>query len=80
MVCVHPQYQKRGVGSALMARVLELADASDTPVFIKDATLAGKPLYLACGFREIDTLRFEYGGEVVVMYTMERPVGGRREG
>ena len=39
-MCVHPQYQKRGVGSALMARVLQLADSTNTPVFIADATEA----------------------------------------
>jgi GNAT superfamily N-acetyltransferase len=70
---VHPQYQRRGVGSALMSRVLEIADSTNTPIFIRDATLAGMPLYLANGFKQVDTLRMEYKGQVVEMGTLLRP-------
>lgn len=72
MMVVHPHYQKRGVGSALMARVLQLADLTNTPIFIRDATPAGMPLYTSNGFTQVDTLRFEYKGEVAEMYTLVR--------
>lgn len=79
-MCVHPHYQKRGVGSALMARALELADSTNSPVFIRDATETGLPLYTANGFRQVVTLRFEYKGEVALMYAMLRPAGGKSDG
>ena len=77
MMVVHPDYQKRGVGSALMATVLQLADSTNTPVFIRDATPAGMPLYTSNGFKQVDTLHFEYKGEVADMYTLVRGAGGK---
>jgi len=47
---VRPEAQRRGVGRALMARVLEWADGTGTPTVILDATEEGAPLYASCGF------------------------------
>lgn len=56
---VHPDHQRRGVGSALMHAVLGAADALDEPLVV----LLGNPLYYArFGFR----LAEEYGIEAPV--------------
>ncbi len=51
---VRPEAQRKGIGRALMARVLEWADGTGTPTVILDATEEGAPLYAGCGFVEAD--------------------------
>ena len=51
---VRPEGQRKGVGRALMTRLLEWADGIGTPTVILDATEEGAPLYASYGFVEGD--------------------------
>lgn len=51
---VRPEAQRRGVGRALMARILDWADGLGVPSVLLDATEEGAPLYASCGFVEMD--------------------------
>ena len=60
---VHAEAQRRGVGSALMQRLLARLDARGTPMALLDATEAGARLYRRFGFVEDDqTYKFEHPG------------------
>jgi hypothetical protein len=60
---VHAEAQHRGVGSALMQRLLARLDARGTPMALLDATEAGARLYRRFGFVEDDqTYKFEHPG------------------
>jgi len=48
----------------LMSHVNEMGDSTGMPTHILDATYDGLPLYLKNGFKQIDTLRYEYQGMV----------------
>ncbi len=54
MLAVHPAAQRRGIGQALMRRLLTRLDARGTPLALLDATAAGAPVYLRLGFVETD--------------------------
>jgi predicted N-acetyltransferase YhbS len=63
LMAVHAEAQHRGVGSALMQRLLTWLDARGTPMALLDATEAGAPLYRRFGFVEDDqTHKFEHPG------------------
>ncbi|KAL0062406.1 hypothetical protein AAF712_010752 [Marasmius tenuissimus] len=78
-MAVHPHFQRMGVGMALMSRVNEIADSSGTPIYIRDATDEALPLYLKNGFKQVDTMRFEYEDVVVDYAVLFRP-GKKMEG
>ncbi|KAL0062375.1 hypothetical protein AAF712_010721 [Marasmius tenuissimus] len=73
LMAVHPRFQRQGVGMALMARVNEIADSTGIPMYIRDATDDGLPLYLKNGFKQVDTLRYEYKDAVVDLAVLYRP-------
>ncbi|KAK1220779.1 hypothetical protein PQX77_016427 [Marasmius sp. AFHP31] len=72
-MAVHPQFQRMGVGMALMSRVNEIADSRGAPVYIRDATDEALPLYLKSGFKQVDTMRFEYQDVVADQAVLFRP-------
>jgi GNAT superfamily N-acetyltransferase len=53
---IHPDFQRRGIGSALINRVIDLANSTQHSIFIRDSSEAGLPLYIARGFKQVDTL------------------------
>ncbi|EJD07790.1 uncharacterized protein FOMMEDRAFT_25068 [Fomitiporia mediterranea MF3/22] len=61
LLIVHPSFQGRGVGSALLKQCFTITDAANRPVFL-ESTTAGYPLYVARGFVEIDRLDWTYAG------------------
>lgn len=62
----HPDFARRGVGAAILAACESAArDAGFTRVELM-ATLAGEPLYRACGFREIERIVAEPEPGIVV--------------
>ena len=77
---MHPTYQRRGVGSALLAHAIAHADAAHRPIFIRDSSPAGLPLYVAHGFRQVDAVRFGYRGVEVVLPSLLRECGARERG
>jgi GNAT superfamily N-acetyltransferase len=54
LMAVHPALQSRGIGRALLQRLLAWLDARGTPAALLDATEAGRPLYASLGFVEQD--------------------------
>jgi len=65
---VRPEGQRKGVGRALMTRVLEWADETGTPTVILDATEEGAPLYASYGF---------VAGDRAMLYRLEEtPAAG----
>ncbi|CZT21231.1 uncharacterized protein RCC_07094 [Ramularia collo-cygni] len=53
LLCVHQDFQRMGVGKALMEWGVKLADEVHLPVHI-EASPAGVYLYRKMGFREVD--------------------------
>jgi predicted N-acetyltransferase YhbS len=54
MMAVHPALQSRGLGRALMERLLAWLEARGVPLVLLDATDTGRPLYATLGFLEHD--------------------------
>lgn len=69
-LAVHPDYQRKGLGSRLLRIGLDAADRDNAEAFLI-ATAKGAPLYSKMGFREVDRLEVNtksYGGEGIVSY------------
>jgi GNAT superfamily N-acetyltransferase len=52
MVLVHPDYRRRGVGTALLKRCIEYLRARGVRSIKLDATPAGRPVYEGLGFKD----------------------------
>ncbi|KAI5116832.1 hypothetical protein M0805_008568 [Coniferiporia weirii] len=78
MLIVHPHFQRRGVGSALLAHCIALADTRQVPLYL-EASRAGAPLYAARGFKMLRMLRVEYKDEVIELPVMVREPTGTQE-
>ena len=50
LISVHPAMQKRGIGKLLMDSILSWLDQRGCQTALLDASVAGEPLYLQCGF------------------------------
>lgn len=64
LLAVRPEYQRKGLGSMLLAPVLELADKDNAKTFIQASAL-GIGLYLKHGWVEVDEIVMDfspYGG------------------
>ena len=64
LLAVHPNHQRRAIGSLLLRQGLERADRSGLPVYL-DSAVMGKPLYERHGFKvtsEMPLDCLEYGG------------------
>lgn len=66
MVLVHPEFQKRGIGTQLLKKTVEYLDQRGIPTIKLDATPQGQPLYTKLGFVT------EYQIE---RWTLQRPPG-----
>jgi ribosomal protein S18 acetylase RimI-like enzyme len=69
-LAVHPTAQRRGIGLALMERIMAWLEARRCPLVMLDATDYGTPLYRKLGFVEDDR---------TLVYVLE-PAAGRRTG
>jgi GNAT superfamily N-acetyltransferase len=54
MMAVHPSAQRRGIAAVLMHHLLARVEQAGCPTVLLDATEAGAPLYVKCGFVETD--------------------------
>ena len=52
MVLVHPDFRRRGIGSALMAHCIQYLQQHGVESIKLDATDQGRPVYLKLGFRD----------------------------
>ncbi len=62
LMVVHPTVQRRGIGRALMERLLDWLDGRGVPVVLLDATEAGASLYTKLGFVD-DSSTLVFQGE-----------------
>jgi GNAT superfamily N-acetyltransferase len=70
-VYVHPQYQRRGFGTAIVERLLELAIDEQLYKVRLDATPLAKPLYDKLGFRLVRFATQMIGNEPLDYFEME---------
>ncbi|MCX5204294.1 GNAT family N-acetyltransferase [Streptomyces sp. NBC_00237] len=71
IIGVDPERQGEGLGSALMAPVLDACDRDGTAAYLEASSERSRELYLRRGFADIgEPLRLPYGGPV--MYPMWR--------
>lgn len=66
----HPSFVRRGVGRMILNRCEDAARAEGFTRAELVATLAGLPLYLACGYREIERFSDGRGGAPVPLARM----------
>ncbi len=71
---VHPDAQRRGIGRALLRRLLEIADGAGAAIFLEVRTdnAVAQRLYLSVGFQVIGTRRRYYRPSGADAFTMRR--------
>jgi GNAT superfamily N-acetyltransferase len=70
----HPAYARRGVGRLVLSLCEAAAAAEGFSRLELMSTLAGEPLYAACGFTPLERLVDATGGAPVPIVRMEKPV------
>jgi GNAT superfamily N-acetyltransferase len=74
----HPAFTRRGVGRLILS-LCEAAAVAEGFTFVElMATLAGKPLYEAAGFKEIELVEDPAGGTPVPLVKMRKPISPER--
>ena len=71
---VHPDYQRRGVGARLLARLESSARAAGSTVMRVEASLTGAPFYERSGYRRTGELLEATAGLHVALEKPLRPV------
>ncbi|MEO6436255.1 MAG: GNAT family N-acetyltransferase [Tepidisphaeraceae bacterium] len=66
----HPAFKRRGVGRCILSESEKAASAEGFRRVELMATLAGEPLYRACGYREIERTSADVGGIHVPLILM----------
>ena len=74
-VGVDPEWQGRGLGSAVLSPVLELCDRDGVPAFLEASTPRNRALYERHGFAVSE--EFKLGRTAPVQWRMWREPGGR---
>ena len=70
----HPAFVRRGVGRLILALCEEAARAEGFTGAELVATMAGEPLYRACGYLAIERLADARGGAAVPLLRMSKPL------
>jgi len=68
----HPSFTRRGVGRLILARCEEAARAEGFTRAELVATMAGMPLYLACGYQPVERFTDDRGGAPVPLARMAK--------
>lgn len=71
----HPDFTRRGVGRRILAVCEAAARAEGFRRVELMATLAGEPLYRACGYGEVERIVDASGGAGVPLIRMGKPLG-----
>jgi ribosomal protein S18 acetylase RimI-like enzyme len=67
-----PEWQSRGIGSALMRPVLELCDRDAMPAYLEATSEANKSLYLRQGFEVVGEIKLPGGPSMWPMWRLPR--------
>jgi GNAT superfamily N-acetyltransferase len=70
----HPRYARRGVGRLILSLCEAAARGEGFAAMELMATLAGEPLYRACGYVALETLLDDRGGTPVPLLRMLKPL------
>jgi GNAT superfamily N-acetyltransferase len=70
----HPDFVRRGVGRMILVRCEEAARAEGFTRAELVATMAGMPLYLACGYQPVEHFTDDRGGAPVPLARMIKPL------
>jgi GNAT superfamily N-acetyltransferase len=70
----HPRFARRGVGRRILQLCEEAARAEGFRRVELVATLAGEPLYRACGYQVLERFSDDRGGAPVPLVRMARPL------
>jgi ribosomal protein S18 acetylase RimI-like enzyme len=73
---VAPEHQGEGIGSRLLAPILEICDSDGIPAYLESSKHSNIAFYARHGFRVIDDLRLPGGGPTTYLMWRE-PLGGR---
>jgi len=69
----HPDFARRGIGRAILARCEAVATAEGFSRVALVATMAGLPLYRACGYQDIEAFEeITPSGVAVPLLRMEK--------
>ena len=68
----HPNHARKGVGRLIIALCEEAASAEGFSTMELVATLAGEPLYRACGFKPYESIVDDRGGAGVPLLRMRK--------
>lgn len=74
----HPRHVRRGIGRLILALCEEAARAEGFTRMELMATLAGEPLYLACGYEPLERVVDRRGGVAVPLVRMGKALTSRR--
>ncbi len=70
----HPDHARRGIGRLILARCEAAAAAEGFFTVELMATMAGVPLYSACGYRPIESVAAEVNGVAVPLLRMGKSI------
>jgi GNAT superfamily N-acetyltransferase len=70
----HPQYVRKGVGRLILSLCEQAARAEGFQRVELMATLAGEPLYRACGYDPLERVMDDRGGVAVPLIRMAKPL------
>ncbi len=71
-VYVHKGYQRQGVGTDMMARVIREAERREIQRLHADVSITARPFFLAQGFEVVREQMVAYRGQRFQQYFMER--------
>ena len=71
----HPEYQKRGVMSALYACIETLAQQKGMARLYLEASIVAKPFFEKRGFKTLKRNEIVKNGRMIVNYSMEKMLG-----
>lgn len=69
---VHPGFQRRGVGRALLAHVETLARRQELARLYAEVSITARPLFEACDFAVLTSQIVEHRGQTFANYRMEK--------
>ncbi|TVY39716.1 Puromycin N-acetyltransferase [Lachnellula occidentalis] len=78
VLCVHPSYQRQGLGKMLLSRFLADADKEHKRAYLQ-ATALGRPLYVKCGWVDVEDMVTQTPEGPVVWKCMMREPGAGGE-